>query len=181
MKVYLRLTSYLRPYWLLFAASLAATGLGSLLDGFTMILLIPFLRSLFGGPAMISTAGSLVERFLDTTVGWLLDPANPSAALRNVVIIVLIGLTLKNAFYYAASYLGVKIREGTVRDLQNDLYGHIQALPLAFFDRNKAGQLLARVFSDTAQIKQIITVAVTDALRHAVSLLAFVAALVLIS
>ncbi|MGD8866037.1 MAG: ABC transporter ATP-binding protein [Gemmatimonadales bacterium] len=181
MKVYLRLISYLRTYSLLFAASLAATGLGSLLDGFTMILLIPFLRSLFGAPAMISAAGSLVERFLDMTVGWLLDPANPSAALRNVVIVVLIGLTLKNAFYYAASYLGVKIREGIVRDLQNDLYGHIQALPLAFFDRNKAGQLLARVFSDTTQIKQIITVAVSDALRHAVSLLAFVAALLLIS
>jgi len=181
LKVYRRLIRYVRPYWLLFAASFAATGIGSVLDGFTMILLIPFLRSLFGAPAMITTAGSPIERFLDKTVGWFLDPTNASAALRNVVIIVMVGLTLKNAFYYASSYIGVKIRERIVRDLQDDLYGHIQALPLTFFDRNKAGQLLARVFSDTSQIKQIITVAISDVLKQSVTLVAFVAALVLIS
>ncbi len=181
MKVYLRLLRYLRPYGLLFAASVAALAMGSILDGFTMILLIPFLRSLFGEPAMIATAGSLVERFLGATIGWLLDPTNPSVALRNVVIVVLVGLLLKNAFYYVAANLGVRIREGVVRDLQNELYGHIQNLPLPFFDRHKTGQLLSRVFSDTGQTKQIITVAISDMLRHSVSLMAFVAALVLIS
>jgi subfamily B ATP-binding cassette protein MsbA len=181
LKVYLRLLRYLRPYWLLFAASLGATALGSVFDGFTMILLIPFLRSLFGEPAMLGAAGGLVERFLDVTVGWFLDPSDPSAALRNVVIVVLIGLLLKNAFYYTASYIGVKIREGMVRNLQDELYGHIQKLPLVFFDRHKAGQLLSRVFSDTAQTKQIITYAISDVVKHFVSLVAFVAALVLIS
>ncbi len=181
MKVYLRLLRYLRPYRLLFAVSLVALAIGSILDGFTMILLIPFLRSLFGEPGLVGTAGSLIERFLGATIGWLLDPNDPSVALRNVVIIVLVGLLLKNVFYYAASNLGARIREGVVRDLRNELYGHIQKLPLAFFDRYKTGQLLSRVFSDTAQTKQIIAIAISDMLRHFVSLIAFITALVLIS
>ena len=39
-----RLLSLLRPYSLLFAATIAATVISSVLDGFTFVLLIPFLQ-----------------------------------------------------------------------------------------------------------------------------------------
>ncbi len=181
MKLYTRLLNYLRPYRLVFVASLAAVALGSILDGFTMILLIPFLRSLFGEAAVLQAGGGLVERVLDLTVGPFLARSEPSAALRNVVIVVIVGLLLKNVFFYTANALGVKVREGIVRDMRNQLYGHLQKLPLGFFDRHKTGQLIARVFSDTSQTKEVITYAISDLLKHAVSLIAFVTALVLIS
>ncbi len=181
MKLFLRLLRFLRPYRLVFLGGLVATTIGSVLDGFTMILLIPFLRSLFGDTAMLTAGGSLVERFLDATVGGLINLADPSTALRNLVIVVLVGILLKNAFYYASQVLNVKIREGITRDLRNELYGHIQTLPLGFFDRYKAGQLLSRVFSDTSQAKQVVMLTVSDVVRHVVSLAAFITALVLIS
>ncbi|UCF21520.1 MAG: ABC transporter ATP-binding protein [Gemmatimonadota bacterium] len=181
MKLLTRLVRYLRPYRLVFVASLAATVLASLLDGFTMILLIPFLRALFGEASVLQAGGTLVERVLDLTVGGLIEQSDPNIALRNVVIVVMAGLLLKNAFYYTAQALGVKIREGIMRDMRNDLYGHIQRLPLGFFDRYKAGQLLARVFSDTAQAKQVIIYATADVLKHLASLVAFVLALLMIS
>ncbi len=181
MKLYSRLLRYLRPYRLVFVASLVAVAVGSILDGFTMILLIPFLRSLFGEAAVLQAGGGLVERVLDLTVGPFLARSEPSAALRNVVIVVIFGLLFKNVFFYTANALGVKVREGIVRDMRNQLYGHLQKLPLGFFDRHKTGQLIARVFSDTSQTKEVITYAISDLLKHAVSLLAFVTALLLIS
>ncbi len=181
MKLYTRLISYLRPYKLVFLAGLGAVALGSLLDGFTMILLIPFLRSLFGEAAVLPAGGGLVERVLDLTVGPFIARSEPSAALRNVVIVVIVGLLLKNVFFYTANALGVKVREGIVRDMRNQLYGHLQQLPLGFFDRHKVGQLIARVFSDTSQTKEAITYAISDLVKHAVSLSAFVTALLLIS
>lgn len=181
MKLYTRLLRYLRPYQLVFLASLGAVALGSLLDGFTMILLIPFLRSLFGEAAVLPAGGGLVDRVLDLALGPLLAESEPSAALRNVVIVVIVGLLLKNVFFYTATALGVKVREGIVRDMRNQLYGHLQKLPLGFFDRHKTGQLIARVFSDTTQTKEAITYAVSDLVKHAVSLIAFVTALLLIS
>ncbi len=179
--MYARLLSYLRPYRMVFLASLLAMALGSLLDGFTMVLLIPFLRSLFGEATAIPGGGAMIDRLLEATVGPFVDQSSPAAALRNVVILVMAGLLLKNAFFYTAEALGVKVREGIVRDMRNQLYSHLQRLPLGFFDRQKAGQLLARVFSDTNQTKDIITYTVADVLKHAVSLLAFVTMLMLIS
>ena len=179
--MYARLLKYLRPYRMVFFASLLAMALGSLLDGFTMVLLIPFLRSLFGEATAIPGGGAMIDQLLEATVGPFIDQSSPSSALRNIVILVMIGLLLKNALFYTAEALGVKVREGIVRDMRNQLYGHLQRLPLGFFDRQKTGQLLARVFTDTNQTKDIITYTVADVLKHVVSLFAFVTMLVLIS
>ncbi len=181
MEIYTRLIRYIRPYRIYFVGGLLAMALASLLDGFTMVLLIPFLRTLFGESAVLSGASSLVERVLAATVGPFLEAASPAEALRNVVIVVMAGLLLKNGFAYVAEALGVKVREGVLRDMRNELYGHIQKLPLGFFDRSKTGQLVARVFSDTQQTKDIITYTVADLLKHMVSLVAFVSVLLLIS
>ena len=181
MKPYRRLIRYLGPYQLIFAASLAAMALASLLDGFTMILLIPFLRSLFGQAAVMPGAGNLVEKVLEFTVGGLIGGTDPRASLRNVVIVVLVALLLKNALFYAARVFSMVVREGIVRDMRDQLYGHLQRLPLGFFDRIKTGQLVARVFTDTNQTKEIITHAMADVLRQAISLFAFVAMLFIIS
>ena len=69
MSVYIRILKYLEPYRLIFIVSLAALTLGALLDGFSMILLIPFLRSLFGEANILTETGGLVDRVLDLTVG----------------------------------------------------------------------------------------------------------------
>ena len=179
--MYGRLLKYLRAYRMVFFASLVAMTLGSLLDGFTMVLLIPFLRSLFGEATAIPGGGAMIDQLLEATVGPFIDQSSPSSALRNIVILVMVGLLLKNALFYTAEALGVKVREGIVRDMRNQLYGHLQRLPLGFFDRQKTGQLLARVFADTNQTKDIITYTVADVLKHVVSLFAFVTMLVLIS
>lgn len=181
MSLYARLVRYIRPYSTLFVVSLGALTLGSLLDGFTMILLIPFLRTLFGEAAVMPGAGNLVERILDLTVGGFIGGPDPRESLRNVVLIVMAGLLLKNLFFYVSSVTGVTVYEGVVRDMRDKLYGHLQRLPLGFFDRNKAGQLVARVFSDTAHTKDIIRLTMADVLKHAVSVVAFGVWLFLIS
>ena len=59
-----RLFLLLRPYALLFVANLVATFVASVMDGATFVLLIPFLRTLFGhdplpvaGPAAAAVRG----------------------------------------------------------------------------------------------------------------------------
>ena len=61
-----RLLQLLRPYSFLFTAAILATVLASVLDGFTIALLIPFLRTLFGQQALgkINTLFQLTEALL---------------------------------------------------------------------------------------------------------------------
>src|SRR5437588_54089 len=102
-----RLLELLRPYTLLFSATILATLVSSVLDGFTFVLLIPFLRSLFGEQALPLQGGSQVEAVLNRITGPLLHAGAPEAALRNVVVVLLVALVLKNATGYASSYWSV--------------------------------------------------------------------------
>src|SRR2546430_3583587 len=59
-----RLFLLLRPYAFLFVANLVATFVASVMDGATFVLLIPFLRTLFGQDPLPVAGGSAVERLL---------------------------------------------------------------------------------------------------------------------
>src|SRR3989475_11990988 len=81
-----RLFLLLRPYAFLFVANLVATFVASVMDGATFVLLIPFLRTLFGHDPLPVAGGSAVERMLAVVGGPLLAAGAPGAALRNVVL-----------------------------------------------------------------------------------------------
>src|ERR671924_1747408 len=81
-----RLLQLLRPYTFLFVVNLVTTVCASVLDGVTFVLLIPFLRTLFGQAALPTTGGSAVERLLATVVGPLLEAGAPRAAPRHVFL-----------------------------------------------------------------------------------------------
>ena len=144
-----RLLQLLRPYTPLFIVNLATTVVVSVLDGVTFVLLIPFLRTLFGQEALPATGGSTVERLLAALVGPLLGAGAPQAALGNVVLVLLATLLLKNVLAYVAALTSVAIQENVVRDVRVRLFEHLQTLSLAFFQRTRGGQLLARVINDT--------------------------------
>src|SRR6184192_4088178 len=173
-----RLLLLLRPYTPLFVVNLVTTVFASVLDGVTFVLLIPFLRTLFGQEALPTTGGSAVERLLATVVGPVLAASAPDAALRNVVLVLLATLVVKNALVYSANLANVAIQEHVVRDLRVHLFEHLQVLPLAFFQRTRGGQLLARVINDTDQVKTAITAALASLLQNVSLIVVYVAILI---
>jgi ATP-binding cassette, subfamily B, bacterial MsbA len=173
-----RLLRQLRPYTLLFVANIGATLVAAVLDGVTFVLVIPFLRALFGREALPVEGGSGVERMLAVVAGPLLFGPSPQAALRNVVLILVGALVLKNAFAYAASLFSVAIQEGVVRDLRVALFEHLETLPLNFFQRTRGGQLLARMISDTDQVKSAVTAALASLLQNLCLITVYVTILV---
>ena len=172
-----RLLLLLRPYTLLFTTNILATLVASVMDGATFVLLIPFLRALFGQEALPTTGASGVEDVLAKIAGPFLAAGAPAVALRNVVVVLLGALVLKNVAQYAAAVSSVAIEEGVVRDLRVRLFRHLQTLPLGFFQRTKGGQLLARVVSDADQVKTAVTAALASLLRNVSLIVVYVAIL----
>jgi len=172
-----RLLSLLRPYTLVFVASIAATVISSVLDGFTFVLLIPFLRTLFGSAGLPSAGpggGSAVEAVLDRIAGPFIHAGTPDVALRNVVIVLLVALLLKNVAAYLAALGSVSIQEGVVRDLRVRMFRHLQALPLGYFQRTRGGQIVARIISDTDQVKTAVSAALASLLQNSVVIIVYV-------
>lgn len=173
-----RLLLLLRPYTPLFVVNLVTTFFASVLDGVTFVLLIPFLRTLFGQEALPTTGGSAVERLLAAAVGPLLAAGAPHTALRNVVLVLLATLLVKNVLAYSAALTSVAIQENVVRDLRVQLFEHLQQLSLAFFQRTRGGQLLARVINDTDQVKTAITAALASLLQNVSLIVVYLAILI---
>ncbi len=172
-----RVLGLLRPYSLLFAVNMVTTLVASVMDGATFVLLIPFLRTLFGQQALPATGGSAVETVLGKVVGPFLVTGNAAGAVRSVVVILLVALLVKNAALYAAAMSSVAIEEGVVRDLRVRLFRHLQTLPLGFFQRTRGGQLLARVVFDTDQVKTAVTAALAAFLRNVSLIVVYLAIL----
>src|SRR2546427_10354797 len=75
-----RLLVLLRPYTLLFVTTIVATLVASVMDGATFVLLIPFLRALFGYQALPTTGASGVEDVLAKIAGPFLVAGGPPRA-----------------------------------------------------------------------------------------------------
>src|SRR5205809_699075 len=173
-----RLFLLLRPYALLFVANLVATFVASVMDGATFVLLIPFLRTLFGHDPLPVAGGSAVERMLAVVVGPLLAAGSRGAALRNVVLVLVGAMVLKNVLAYLAAVSSVAIQENVVRDLRVRLFAHLQTLPLDFFQRTRGGQLLSRVINDTDAVKTVVTAALASLVQNLSLIVVYVAILV---
>src|SRR5438093_5208615 len=97
-----RLLLLLRPYTLLFVTNIVATLVASVMDGATFVLLIPFLRALFGYQALPTTGASGVEDVLAKIAGPLLVAGAPAGAPPNVGLVLLGAPVLKNVAQCAA-------------------------------------------------------------------------------
>jgi subfamily B ATP-binding cassette protein MsbA len=174
--LYRRLLAFLRPHWWRMAGSIACNLVAAVLDVFTITLLIPFLNALFNQPQT-----GVITAIQQRLVGAFLDPADRMGSLRNILILIMVAVVVKNLLIWVSSQLGASLQEYVTRDLRNAVYAHLQRLPLPFFTRTKTGQLLARVLNDTQQTKAVITESVTRSIQSAAMVVASIATLFVIS
>ncbi|MEE1062159.1 MAG: ABC transporter transmembrane domain-containing protein, partial [Paludibacteraceae bacterium] len=68
--------------------------------------------------------------------------------------VVLIFMTLlKTGTTYLASYFIIPMRTGLVRDIRRDMYAKIVDLNLGFYDKQKKGDIMARMLSDVGEVE----------------------------
>jgi len=178
---YARLFRYVGPFLGLLVGAILLMVLSAGLDAFTLVLLIPFLQSLFGMEILAGADMSSIERLLDGWFGAWIRSGDPLDSLRNVCLLVLGVLTVKNLSLYGARLLTMYVQEHVERHMRDDVYGHLQYLPLSFFGQMKVGQLITRVLNDTREARTVITFALTDVLRQAVTATTYIVFLFIMS
>jgi len=179
---YRELLRFLRPYLPRFSAALVIGVIGSLLDGMSFVLLIPFLRALFGNTSLIPrVGGSGADRLINALFGSALTHSSPTAAFTLVVGLILVSVLLKNAAIYLSRLWGITVQEYVVRDLRTALYAHLQGMRLDFFQRTRGGQLLTRMLADTDQVKPLLGDQIAEVVRCTATALVYIAILLALS
>ncbi len=157
MRPEVRLLWLVAPYRTLLAFGLVTTLLASLLDGFTLVMLVPLLKHLFGTAGNLRSGSTQLEAMMDRLVDPLVAGLTPGQAAGRLVVLLVIGLVLKNTLSYASTQLSVRTQEGLVRDLRTRLFGHLLTLELGFFQRTRAGQLISGIITEVDQTKTVIS------------------------
>ena len=157
MRAELRLLRLVAPYRALLAFGLVTTLLASLLDGFTLVMLVPLLKHLFGTAGGLRAGSTQLEALMDRLVDPLVAGLTPGQAAARLVVLLVAGLVLKNTLSYASTQLSVRTQEGLVRDLRTRLFGHLLTLELGFFQRTRAGQLISGIITEVDQTKTVIS------------------------
>lgn len=162
------------------AITIACNLIAAMLDGFAIALLIPFLNILFHQPSASLRSG-WVAKLLNATVGGQIVAGDEMRSLRNVILLVMASVLLKNLLVWIAGQFGATLQEFVTRDLRNAVYRHLAHLPLGYFTQMKAGQILSRVINDTYETRLILTQIVTQSLQSASLVIVYIAILFSIS
>ena len=78
---------------------------------------------------------------------------DPVRSLTRICLALLAVFLLKNLFDYLQSVQTVWIEQAVVRDLRNEVYGHLHQLSLSWFHSRRAGALTSRLTNDIALVR----------------------------
>ena len=108
------------------------------------------------GAALLS---ELAPVAVPVVIGRLIDGplarGDRSALLPLVLLVLVLGLA-ETAMILTRRWVMTRSALGIETDLRNDLYAHLQRLPVAFHDRWQSGQLLSRATSDLGTIRRFL-------------------------
>ena len=86
---------------------------------------------------------------------------------------ILVAYLGKGLGSYFSTYLMTDIGQRVVRDLRNQLFGHILNQSAAFFARRTTGQLMSRITNDVNQVQQAVSETIGDLLREGLSVIGY--------
>ncbi|QTN33171.1 hypothetical protein HZ994_12890 [Akkermansiaceae bacterium] len=121
-------------------------------------------------PVLFNEGGGESEWYLD----WL---ASRLGALSRDELLIYTCLWIPGVFLvralagYANAYFIQHVGMRVVESIRTDLFVKLQGLPLAFFRRNKSGDLLARLMNDTQMLQGVIAQASSDLIKQPATLL----------
>jgi ATP-binding cassette subfamily B multidrug efflux pump len=117
------------------------------------------------GPYLLGVA---IDRFIS---------AKDVAGLARIALLMLAAYLLNNLFQAVAGWVMAGVSQRALKQMRRDLFQHLQTLPLSFFDRNPAGELMSRLTNDIDAINQAVSQNVTSLLASLLSMVGILIAM----
>jgi ATP-binding cassette, subfamily B, multidrug efflux pump len=154
-KLLLRLLRYLTHFRL------------QLLGALILIIITALVQAL--GPALIARA-------IDVNISQK-DLLGLTRTMLLLLGVYIVGLMSQSGQGYLIGWVGQRF----LSQLRVDIFDKIQSFPLAFFDQNKAGDLMSRLVNDIQTINQLLSQGITQVIGSVFSLVGIIIAMVVLS
>lgn len=192
MKEFLQvLLRFVPPYKRYLAWSVFFNILSAILNVFSFATLIPMLSILFKTgdgqsatslmPVTLSNLKDSLMNNMDYYVSQLVNSWGATTTLLIIGLMLAFMTMLKTAAYFLSSATIIPIRTGVVRDIRNQLYQKINALPIGFFSEERKGDIIARMSGDVQEIESSIMSSLDMLFKNPILIVIYFSALVLLS
>ena len=148
MTLYRRLLNYVHPYRSRLAAAILCSVAVSATTGYAALLVKPILDEIF---------------LARDTTRLVLFP-----------LLVMLIYIARGLFLYGQAYLMRSVGQRVIRDLRQEMFTHLQGLPMTYFNRQHTGVLMSQIMHDVTLIERAVTEAVSTGLRQGLTLLALI-------
>jgi len=130
---------------------------GALIVAYTVLGLV--------GPYLMGVA---LDRFIAT---------RDASGLARIAGLMLAAFVANNVFQGISSWLMAGISQRALKRLRRELFGHLQTLPMDFFERNPSGELMSRLTNDIDAINQAVAQNITSLLASVLSMVGILVAM----
>ena len=103
-----------------------------------------------------------------------------ASGLAGIALLMLLAYVLNNLFQAVSNWVMADVSQRALKLMRKDLFTHLQRLPLSFFDRNPAGELMSRLTNDIDAINQAVSQNVTSLLASVLSMVGILVAMFLL-
>ena len=192
MKEFLNvLRRFVPPYKKYLVLSVVFNILSAVLNIFSFAALIPILQILFQ-TSDAETATSVMAwdwaniqavlmNNMNYYVNGLIAEWGQTTTLLFIGLFLAVMTFLKTGAYFLSAATIIPIRTGVVRDIRNQLYQKITALPLGFFSEERKGDIIARMSGDVQEIENSIMASLEMLFKNPILIVSYFAALIFIS
>ena len=118
----------------------------------------------------------LMGRAIDDAIGAK-DPSKLAVFAVAMLAVYLAG----NLADAVSGWLMARVSQRALKALRRDLFGHLQTLPLSFFDTNPAGELMSRLTNDIEAINTAVSLNVVVLLTSVLTLTGILVAMFLLN
>jgi subfamily B ATP-binding cassette protein MsbA len=122
---------------------------------------------------LMATASAAIPFLIKNVVDDIFVHRN-AEMLRLLPLVVILIYAVLGTSMYGQEYLMSHVGQDIVRHLRDRLYARIQAMPIAFFHANQTGVLMSRVTNDVNIIRNMVSSAITGALRDVFTIIGLI-------
>lgn len=158
MKSFSRMLRLINGHWKNTIYYLVFNVLTALFSLFSIAMVIPFLRVLFGMESPVTDAVPFelnlksLQHNLNYFISEMLQNFGTDKTLIYVCIAVVVLFLFRNLFTYLSTYFMAPVRNGIVEDLRNKMYRKILHLPMSYFTNERKGDIMSRVSNDVQEV-----------------------------
>ncbi|MBK6935379.1 MAG: ABC transporter ATP-binding protein [Bacteroidales bacterium] len=187
MKLLKKLNFFISGYWKSVILYFFYNILTAFFSLFSIAMIIPFMRILFGmdttigypGPFQLNAAS--IQLHANYFFVQLINNYGPIQTLGIVVLFVFLMILLKNIFSYASIHVITTLRFGVVEKLRNMIYDKILRLPLSYFKTKEQGDIMTYIISDTQEIEVSLISSLQFLFRDPITVIIFLASLFILN